>query len=75
MKSSVGRLNMIGGNGILRKLIEKVFCSGIAVGIALYQRMIISAHDRKVPLKVGDTLYYLQDGRERLQEFLEEICK
>ena len=75
MKSSVGRLNMIGGNRVLKKLIERAFCSGIAVGIALYQTVIISAHKRKEPLIIGDTLYYLQDGRERLQEALEEICK
>ena len=59
----------------MRKLIERVFWTGVAVGIALYQRMIISAHERKKPLKIGDTLYYVQDGRERLQDFLEEICK
>ncbi len=59
----------------MRKLIERAFCNGITVGIALYQRMIISAHERKKPLKVGDDLYYIQNGREKLQEVLEKICK
>ena len=59
----------------MRKLIERIFCSGIAVGIALYQRMIISAHEKKKPLKIGDNLYYVQDGRERLAEVLEKICR
>lgn len=59
----------------MRKLIERAFCSGIAVGISLYQRVIVSAHERKRPLKIGDTLYYVQDGRERLQEVLEKICR
>lgn len=59
----------------MRKLIERVFCSGIAVGISLYQRMILSAHERKKPLKIGEDLYYIQNGRERLQEVLEKICR
>lgn len=59
----------------MRKLIERAFCNGIAVGIALYQMVIISAHERKKPLKIGDNLYYLQDGRERLAEVLEKICR
>lgn len=59
----------------MRKLIERVFCSGIAVGISLYQRMILSAHEKKKPLKIGEDLYYIQNGRERLQEVLEKICR
>lgn len=59
----------------MRKLIEKAFCNGVAVGICLYQRAVVSAHERKKPLKIGDSLYYVQDGRERLQEFLEKICR
>ena len=59
----------------MRKLIERAFCNGIAVGICLYQRMVVAAHDRKKPLKIGDTLYYLQDGRERLAEVLEKMCR
>lgn len=66
---------MIGGNGILKKLIETMFCSGIAVGIFLYQRAVVAAHERKKSLKIGDNLYYVQDGRERLAEVLEKMCK
>ena len=55
---------------------NEAFCYGMAVGINLYQQKIISAHERKEPLKIGDgTLYYIQDGRERLAEVLEKICK
>lgn len=54
---------------------NEAFGIGLNVGINLYQQKIISAHERKEPLKVGDTLYYLQSGRERLAEFLEKICK
>lgn len=51
------------------------FYNGVLFGLSLYQIIVITAHKSKVPLKVGDTFYYLQDGRERLQEVLEKICK
>ncbi len=51
------------------------FVNGIAVGINLHQQRVITAHKRKEPLKIGDELYYLQDGRERLQEVLEKMCR
>lgn len=54
---------------------NEAFTSGILVGVGLQQQQIVAAHKRKEPLKVGDTLYYLQDGRERLHEFLEKICQ
>lgn len=75
IKGVDNKINMIGGKRVLRKVIERAFCSGIAVGISLYQRVIISAHEREKPLKIGDTLYYVQDGRERLAEVLEKICR
>ena len=54
---------------------SEAFCTGVAVGVSLHQQKVIAAHNRKEPLKVGDELFYLQSGRERLQEFLEKICK
>ena len=54
---------------------NEAFCTGVAVGVALHQQRVVTAHKQKEPIKVGDTLYYLQDGRERLQEMLGEICK
>lgn len=51
------------------------FFDGLITGICLYQQKIITAHERKEPLKVGDEIFYLQNGRERLAEFLEKICK
>lgn len=59
----------------MKELIEKMFCSGIAVGICLYQKAVVVAQRSKKPLKIGDNLYYVQDGRERLAEALEKICK
>ncbi len=54
---------------------SEAFRKGVAVGIGIHQKEVVSAHERKKPLKIGDTLYYLQDGRERLQEAIEEICR
>lgn len=54
---------------------NEAFCTGVAVGVVLHQQKVVIAHERKEPLIIGDNLYYLQDGRERLQEFLEKICR
>ena len=59
-------------NGLME---NEAFANGIAVGVNLYEQKIITAHQRKEFLKIGENLYYIQDGRERLQEFLEKICK
>lgn len=52
-----------------------VFATGIAVGVTLHQQRVIAAHERNEPLKEGDTLYYLETGRERLERVFHEICK
>lgn len=54
---------------------SEAFCTGVAVGINIFQSKIITAHRRKEPIKIGDELFYLQSGRERLEEMLEKICK
>ena len=54
---------------------NEAFTSGIVVGIQLHQQRVIAAHKRKEPIKIADEIFYLQSGRERLQEFLEKICK
>lgn len=60
----------------MNDLIENdVFSIGVATGISLYQNKVVTAHDRKEPLKIGDNLYYIQSGRERLQEIIDKICK
>lgn len=60
----------------MNELLEsEAFAYGIAVGICIHQQKVVSAHKRKVPLKIGDTLYYLQDGRERLAEMLDKVCR
>lgn len=54
---------------------NEAFCTGVAVGISLHQQKVIAAHRRKEPLVIGDELFYLQSGRERLEEVLNRICK
>ncbi len=67
---------MIGGVATLRDLSDnKEFCTGLKLGVILYQQKIVVAHKRKEPLIIGDNLYYIQDGRERLQEMIEKICE
>lgn len=58
-----------------RETEQEAFINGIAVGINLHQQRVIAAHNRKEPLIIGDNLYYLQSGRERLEDFLNKICK
>lgn len=61
---------------ILKELMEsEAFCSGVAVGINLHQQKVVMASERKEPLKIGDELYYVQNGRERLQEMIDKICR
>lgn len=59
----------------MKEVVERMFCNGITVGIALYQRAVVTAQKNKKPLKIGDNLYYVQDGRERLAEVLDKICR
>lgn len=54
---------------------NEAFYMGMSLGINIYQQKIVTAHERKEPLKIGENLYYIQDGRERLQEVIEKICR
>lgn len=61
----------------MNELLEnEAFCVGVAVGLDLYRRKVIAAHEKREPLMINGELYYLQDGRERLlQEIINVICK
>ncbi len=60
----------------MKDLMEnEAFCTGVAVGINIHQQKVITAHERKEPLKIGDEIYFLQTGRERLEEVLDRICE
>lgn len=58
-----------------RETEQEAFINGIVVGINLHQSMVIAAHERKEPLVIGDSLYYLQSGRERLEDYLNKVCR
>lgn len=60
----------------MEQLMEnEAFCMGVSVGIHIFQQKVLIAHKQREGLKIGDNLYYIQSGRERLQEVLEKICK
>ena len=48
---------------------------GLICGINLYQRKVLLAHKKGEPILIGDMIYYIQDGRERLAELFETVCK
>lgn len=61
---------------VLKELLEnEEFCTGVAVGVSLYEQKVVMAHENKQHLKIGQNLYYVQDGKERLQQVIEKICK
>ncbi len=64
------------GEKSLKNLLDsEVFCTGIAIGINLYQCKIITAYNRKEHFELNGEMYYLQNGRELLEQMLNEICK
>jgi hypothetical protein len=60
----------------MRELQEsEAFCVGMSIGIDLYQWRILEAHRKGLPLMIDGDLYYIQSGRERLQEVIDKICQ
>lgn len=51
------------------------FYNGVIFGISIYQRKVIDAHRKKEPLRINDELYYIKNGKEKLLETIDEICK
>ena len=52
----------------MEQLMEnEAFCMGVSVGIHIFQQKVLTAHKQREGLKIGDNLYYIQSGRERLQ--------
>lgn len=55
---------------------NEAFFTGLICGIKLFQQKIITAHKRKEHIMIDDgNIYYVQTGRERLQEMLDKICR
>lgn len=51
------------------------FCNGMIVGINLYQQKVVTAHENNEAIKINGELYYIQSGKERLQEMIDKMCK
>lgn len=54
---------------------NEAFYYGLICGIKLFQQKVVTAHKRREHIMIDDTLYYIQSGRERLQEVIDKICK
>lgn len=42
--------------------------TGLICGIKIFQQRIITAHERREYLMIDGNVYYVQSGRERLEE-------
>lgn len=51
------------------------FCTGISVGISIYQQKVVMAWKHNEPIKVNGELYYVQSAKERLQDMVDKICE
>ena len=66
---------MIGGIIVLDELLEnKLFCTGMDLGINIYQQIVLTAYGRKEPLLIDGEPYYIQNGDELLQQMLDAVC-
>lgn len=54
---------------------NEAFFTGLICGIRLFQQKIVMAHERREHLMIDGNVYYVQSGRERLQEIIDKICK
>ena len=54
---------------------SQAFSNGVAVGINLNQQKVIMAHENNEAIKINGELYYIQSGKERLQEMIDKMCK
>lgn len=54
---------------------SQAFCNGVTVGINLYQQKVIMAHENNEAIKINGELYYIQSGKERLQEMIDKMYK
>jgi len=51
------------------------FVTGVAVGFAVHQQKVLTAHERKEPLEINGEKYFIQNGNELLQKMIDEICR
>lgn len=54
---------------------SEAFGAGVAVGIKIQQQKVVMAQKQHEPIKIDGELYYIQSGRERLQEVIDRACR
>ena len=54
---------------------NQVFFKGLLCGIRLFQQKIVTAQKRREHLMIDGNVYYVQSGRERLEEMIDKICR
>lgn len=54
---------------------NQAFFTGLLCGIKIFQQKIITAHKRREHLMIDGNIYYVQSGRERLEEVIDKICR
>lgn len=54
---------------------SQAFCNGVAVGINIYQQKVVMAQKNNEAIKIDGELYYVQSGKERLQDMIDKVCK
>ena len=61
----------------MKELLENnEFVEGIAVGVSLYQNVVLAAHERKEPLKIGaEVIEWEGHSPEILNTMLENLKK
>ena len=51
------------------------FCTGMIVGINLYQQKVITAQKNNEAIRIDGELYNIQSAKERLQNMVDNVCK
>lgn len=54
---------------------NQAFFTGLLCGIKIFQQKIVTAHKRREHLMIDGDIYYVQSGRERLEEAIDKICR
>lgn len=54
---------------------SQAFCNGVAVGINIYQQKVVMAQKNNEAIKIDGELYYVQSGKDRLQDMIDKVCK
>lgn len=54
---------------------SQAFCTGMAVGINIFQQKVVMAHKNNEAIRIGGELYYVQSAKERLQDMVDKVCK